>query len=211
MADGTMRKFGIFGGTFNPVHWGHLLIAETGLSQFGLDQIIWVPTYQPPHKNQAVLAFDHRLAMVKLAIADHPQFTFADVEQQQLGISYAIVTFKQLQLLYPETNWYWIVGLDALQTLPKWSGVAELVTQCIWLVAPRNLVANAAASLDLVETIADQFAARSQQLHWHLLQMPSIGISSSLIRQSVQQGRSVRYLVPDAVRHYILQQELYCQ
>lgn len=193
------------GGTFNPVHLGHLLMAESALDQFGLDQVLWIPTYRPPHKTQSLLAFAHRWEMVKCAIADHPQFIASNLEQQRKTISYASETLNELNANFPETRWYWIVGLDAFQTLPEWRNSSDLATQCIWLVAPREQASTEQICLQ-VET---EFMRQSIQLRWHLIQMPQIDVSSSLIRYYCQLGRSLRYLVSESVRVYIHTNNLY--
>ncbi|NJR58467.1 MAG: nicotinate (nicotinamide) nucleotide adenylyltransferase, partial [Cyanobacteria bacterium CRU_2_1] len=133
-----MRR-AIFGGTFNPIHWGHLLMAETALSQFNLHQVIWVPTYRPFYKSSTeLLAFHHRLEMVQRAIASHPHFTVFTSEQSHPDAAYAIHTLLELQLFYPNSQWYWIIGLDAFQSLPRWHRRQEWIEQCDWLVAPRG-------------------------------------------------------------------------
>jgi nicotinate-nucleotide adenylyltransferase len=135
-----MQKRAIFGGTFNPIHWGHLLIAETALDQEQLDQVIWVPSYHPPHRSTANLTdVGHRIEMVKQAIAPHPSFTLSTVEREREGTSYAINTLNDLKHLYPDCQWYWIIGLDAFQSLPRWYRNQELAGQCGWLVVPRLL------------------------------------------------------------------------
>lgn len=239
----------IFGGTFNPIHWGHLLMAETALTQFSLDTIVWVPAWRPPHKSQPLLEFEHRLEMVQRAIADHSAFLASNIETQQPEISYAIATLQALKASHPEASWSWIVGIDAFQTLPKWRAAEQIAAQCVWLVAPRahrrefSIVENqelgtrlansswpatsasvmreafvsAARSDGLVEEesmlicqqVSRQLAARSVQLRWHLIEMPRVEISSSLIRQYCREQRSIRYLVPETVRDYILTKKLY--
>jgi nicotinate-nucleotide adenylyltransferase len=132
-----MLKIAIFGGTFDPIHRGHLLMAETAFDQFRLDRIIWVPTFRPSYKAHPLLAFEHRLEMVRRAIANHPAFTVSAIDGQQSGASYAIATLKSLQALEPKAQWYWLIGNDAFQSLPKWQASQALMAQCIWLVAPR--------------------------------------------------------------------------
>ncbi len=200
-----MRKVAIFGGTFNPIHYGHLLIAETALEQFALDQVIWVPTYQPPHKNEELTLFTHRFAMVQRAVEDNPAFTASDVESQRKDVSYAIVTLNTLQTLHSNTVWFWIIGIDAFQSLSKWVESETLAAQCIWLVAPR-LLSDSHTSLQICHQVAANITA---PLRWHLLDMPCVGISSSFIRNARQHGRSIRYLVPETVRHYVLEFKLY--
>ena len=256
-----MPKIAIFGGTFDPIHWGHLLIAETAFDQFQLDRVLWVPTFRPPYKAHPLLAFEQRLEMVQRAIADHPAFTVSAIDGQQTGASYAIETFTALQALEPHAQWYWIVGNDAFQSLPKWYASRALIAQCIWLVAPRALegeevrgerdegmrgedgkgkgTRNQESGVNVISATgkAEVNAFRSKltqnskpltslsphpptlsphslnpsspHLHWHELHMPSVAISSSLIRQRCHEGRSIRYLVPEAVHSYITEQNLY--
>ena len=133
-----MRKIAILGGTFDPVHWGHVLVAETAASQFGLDRVIWVPDRSPPHKGRPDLAsFEQRRAMLALAIGDRPDFLLSPPEANPRGSSFAIETLLYLQKLYPGSRWYWIIGSDALLTLPKWHRCSEIGGLCDWLVAPR--------------------------------------------------------------------------
>jgi nicotinate-nucleotide adenylyltransferase len=121
------RRVGILGGTFNPVHHGHLIMAEQALWQFNLDQVLWMPAGDPPHKPLAGGASkEDRLAMVKLAIADHERFACSDLEIRRPGPSYAIETLRCLIQEQPNTQWYWIIGVDALRDLPQWYQAEEL-------------------------------------------------------------------------------------
>ncbi|MGL5065335.1 MAG: nicotinate (nicotinamide) nucleotide adenylyltransferase, partial [Microcoleus sp.] len=132
-----MGKIAIFGGTFDPVHWGHLLVAEVAVSQFQLDRVIWLPDRVPVHKSRLDLAsFHSRREMVALAIARRRDFVLAPLEANA-GTSFAIDTLLYLQNLYPDDRLYWIVGIDAFQTLPKWHRCGEIGGLCGWLVAPR--------------------------------------------------------------------------
>jgi nicotinate-nucleotide adenylyltransferase len=202
------QKIAILGGTFNPIHMGHLIMAETALSQFALDRILWVPTVSPLYKSTTGLVdFTHRLKMVTLAIASHPQFEVSAVEQIY-ALSYAIDTFLKLQVLYPGTQWYWIIGLDAVRSLPQWQGRQELVSQCTWLVAPRGSTA-AQLQENICTQIADQLWAEEIMFQWQMLEMPLVGISSRLVRQYCSDRHSIRYWVPDSVRAYIQAQRLY--
>ncbi|MEG3909489.1 nicotinate (nicotinamide) nucleotide adenylyltransferase [Microcoleus sp. w1-18aA5] len=134
-----MGKIAILGGTFDPVHWGHVLVAETAASQFALDRIIWVPDRSPPHKERPDLAsFERRREMLALAIADRPDFLISPRSANPRGSCFAIDTLLYLQKLYPgDHRWYWIIGSDALLTLPKWYRCGEIAGLCDWLVAPR--------------------------------------------------------------------------
>lgn len=194
-------------------------MAETALNHLALEQVIWVPTYRPLYKSSAeLLDFKHRLEMLKLAIAPHPGFVvsaiernFSTVEQSQ-PYTYAVDTFLTLQDFYAASQWYWVVGLDTFLTLPHWYRRQELLPHCIWLVAPRL---EASVEKDLVKTqalceqVAQKLAAEAIALNWQILDMPQISLSSHLIRQYCRDRRSIRYLVPDAVRDYILQHNLY--
>lgn len=210
------KKRAIFGGTFNPVHWGHLVMAQTALSQCNLEQVIWVPAYHPPHKSSSgLLEFGHRLQMLQGAIADHAAFTLSDFDPP-IKTSYAVSTFLDLQQSYPNTDWYWIVGSDTFLKLPQWYQREQLAVAIEWLVAPRllprgskNLAALQSHTEHLCQQVAQQMTEQSLPLRWQVLSMPILDISSSLIRQYCQEGRSIRYLVPDSVRMYINQEHLY--
>ena len=225
-----MRKLAIFGGTFDPVHWGHLLIAETALSQVSVEQVIWIPNRCPPHKQAAV--FEHRLEMVQRAISDRPAFAslpgedsraMATPDQTKRSAnrfepSYAIQTLIDLQAVYPNTHWFWIVGVDAFQTLPRWYRRQELATECDWLVAPRlvsvtSLVDDPGGIIAKTTLICEQVELKLSDeyinIRWQILQMPWIGVSSSLIRQYCRDRSSIRYLVPESVRIYIATHNLY--
>lgn len=204
-----MRKVGILGGTFDPIHWGHLLIAETALNQVELEQVIWVPSWSPPHKQKTEI-FKHRLEMVQQAIAGHPAFTIS-IEAANREPSDPIETLIDIQVVYPNAHGHWIVGLDAFQTLPRWYRRKELAAECDWLIAPR-IVTTLAENIDqlqLCEQVAQKLAAEGINIRWQMLQMPWIGLSSSLIRQYCRDGNSLRYLVPEAVRQYIATHNLY--
>lgn len=203
-----MQQIAIFGGTFDPIHWGHLLIAETALHQVPVEQIIWVPSLNPPHKQAA--AFEHRLEMLKLATKDNPAFTISLVEVNRPGISYAINTLIDLSAAYPNTHWYWIVGLDAFQTLPRWYCRHELAQMCDWLIAPRLLGGETIAQSELIcKQVEQQLINQSISIRWQLLHIPLVGVSSSLIRQLIRVRQSIRYLVAESVRLYIAAHNLY--
>lgn len=203
-----MQQLAIFGGTFDPVHWGHLLVAETALHQIPLDQVIWVPSLNPPHKQAAL--FEHRLEMVRLATTDNPAFAVSLVEANRCGTSYAINTLIDLSAFYPNTHWYWIVGLDTFQSLPRWHRVNELAQLCDWLIAPRLIRGETIAQSELIcKQVAQELTNQSLPIHWQLLHIPLVGISSSMIRNLCRDRQSIRYLVPDAVRIYTANHNLY--
>ncbi|WP_265235042.1 nicotinate (nicotinamide) nucleotide adenylyltransferase [Lyngbya sp. CCAP 1446/10] len=224
-----MEKVAILGGTFDPVHCGHLLMAETAVSQFGIDRVIWAIDHTPRHKSHSVLAsFDQRREMVALATAGRSDFAFLPVDTNASGTS-AIDTLLYLQNLATEAQRYWIIGADALQTLPKWPRCAEIAGLCDWLVAGRESVGvgeseMGKSSIDdwagdnmQVETsavcckVAEQMAVLGVQLRWQVLAMRAIEISSSHIRRCSAESRDFRYLVPESVRSYIATHSLYQQ
>lgn len=218
------QKVAVFGGTFDPVHLGHLLIAQAALTLVDLERVIWVPTRYPAHKSSRSLGeFKHRLEMVRQAIADNPAFVLAPVETHYPGASYAIQTFTELQKSYSGIQWYWIVGTDTFQTLPKWHR-GEILAGCVeWLVAPRlrrDRAAEAASEAgwgdgidvqtrQLCQQVASQMERISVSVRWQVLPSPLVVISSSLIRRLCHEGRSIRYLVPESVRLYIEAENLY--
>lgn len=202
-----MRSIAIFGGTFDPVHWGHLILAETALHQVPLEYVIWVPSLNPPHKQAT--SFEHRVEMLQLAIEDNPSFTISLVEMNRSGTSYAIDTLLELSAFYPNTHWYWILGLDAFLTLPRWYRGRELVQMCDLLVAPRLVGGENIAQSELICKQVQQLQKQSYIISWQLLHIPLVGLSSTIIRQMCGVRQSIRYLVPESVRSYIAAQNLY--
>ncbi len=203
-----MQHIGIFGGTFDPVHWGHLLVAQTTLYQVPLSKVIWVPSLNPPHKKVAL--FKNRGEMLKLATRGNSAFTVSSIEAKRSGTSYAINTFMDLSSCYADTHWYWITGLDTFQTLPRWYRGRELVQMCDWLIAPRQLGGETTDQSELIcKQVEQQLTQQSLTIRWQLLDIPLIGISSSLIRRLCRESRSIGYLVPESVRSYINTHNLY--
>ncbi|MEH2219157.1 MAG: nicotinate (nicotinamide) nucleotide adenylyltransferase [Nostoc sp.] len=203
-----MQQLAIFGGTFDPIHWGHLLVAETAMQELSLEKVIWVPSLSPPHKEAAL--FEHRVKMLQLAIKDNPAFTVSLVEANRSGTSYAINTLIDLSAFYPNTHWYWIVGLDTFQTLPRWYRGHELAQMCDWLIAPRLLGGETITQSKLIcKQVEQQLREQSHTIYWQLLNIPLVGVSSSLIRKLCRERQSIRYLVPEAVRSYITNNNFY--
>ncbi|HBB35105.1 MAG TPA: nicotinate (nicotinamide) nucleotide adenylyltransferase [Cyanobacteria bacterium UBA8803] len=220
-----MDKVAILGGTFDPVHWGHLWIAQTALSQIGLDRVIWVPNRYPPHKSG--LAYEHRQVMVEIAIEDNPAFSLEEIQTANSRPDYALFTLLNLQTTYRNCQWYWILGLDTFRTLPQWYCRERLIPACEWLVAPRfcleagvqgsrreifastPVAPTSSAMQENCQQVAQHLADQNIQIRWQLLQMPSVSISSSAIRQYCRQHRSIRDLVPEKVRAYINTHHLY--
>lgn len=188
------KHIGLLGGTFDPIHCGHLLAAEQAREQAGLDEIWFLPTHIPPHKSREGLTpAHHRLTMVQLAIEDHPAFRVSDEELHREGPSYSYDTMVRLVKKHRDYRFSFIIGGDMVKTLSTWHRYEELVglTDFIGLARP-------GFELDL-----------SDPEHVTFVNMPVWDISSTLIRQKVVDGKSLRYLVPDAVERYIKENRLY--
>lgn len=189
-------KLGIFGGTFNPIHLGHLLIAEAAAEALELDRVIFIPSATPPHKRPRVLAdARHRLRMVKLAIHGNPRFGCSDIEVRRGGPSYSVETLRQLRHAMPRAKFYFLIGADSLRELHKWREAAELARLCEFICVARPGERTP--------------PARLRGLRVHKLPGHPADISSSDIRDRLASGASVRYLVPETVQRYIQKTGLY--
>ncbi|MBI5683898.1 MAG: nicotinate-nucleotide adenylyltransferase [Verrucomicrobia bacterium] len=189
-------KLGIFGGTFNPIHLGHLLIAEAAAEALELDRVIFIPCSTPPHKQPRVLAdARHRLRMVKFAIQGNPRFGCSDIEVRRGGPSYSVETLRQLRHAMPRAKFYFLIGADSLRELHKWREAEELARLCEFICVARPGERTP--------------SARLRGLRVHKLSGHPADISSSDIRDRLAKGASVRYLVPEAVQRYIHKTGLY--
>jgi nicotinate-nucleotide adenylyltransferase len=185
-------RLGIFGGSFNPIHIGHLLLAETAREQCSLDRVLFVPTGTPPHKSaKDLLSGAVRLQLIEAAIRDQPAFAVSDVELGRSGVSYSIDTVQMLRRRLPEAKLFLLLGQDMLAV--RWVGWSELKRLCTVAAAARSGMKK----------------RREANIKW--LKMPAVDISSSEIRRRLKAGRSIRYLVPPAVERYIRQHHLYEQ
>lgn len=190
-------NIGLFGGSFNPPHLGHLIVAETVREQFDLDQIWWVPAFSPPHKADATLTSPgHRLEMTRRATEDNPAFVVSDIEVHRAGTSYTFDTVRILQETYPIHTFSLIIGGDSLHNFGAWYQPEEIVARVPLLVYRRPGAADV-PGLSFLEG------------RMYFAQAPLIEISGTEIRARVQDGLSIRYLVLDAVQAYIEERELY--
>lgn len=218
-------RLGLFGGSFNPIHNGHLAIARQARALLALDRILFIPTGDPPHKQAGGLApARHRYDMVRLAIADDPAFALSDIEITRQGKSYSIDTVREIQRQQgPGTTLFFLIGLDAFLDLPTWREPETLLTTCSFVVISRpGHTYRSLASLPLLPKIeADQLAALDSGLINRLdfplpsgrelicLPLPPCTISASNIRQRVQDSATLANLLPPSVESYILQHRLY--
>ncbi|HJV33665.1 nicotinate-nucleotide adenylyltransferase [Geomonas sp.] len=211
-------KIGILGGTFNPIHNAHLRIAEEARDVFQLDRVMFIPAATPPHKpHVGELSFASRLDMVRLAIADNPSFSASDMEGQRGGRSYSIDTLRALKAEFPDDELYFIVGADSFNDISTWREYAAIFTLCnlVCVQRPGSTIKSLAKALPVAmapQFCYDSAAKRLNHSSGHCvyaLDGVLLDISSSHIRQLVRGRRSIRYLVPDAVDHYIKEQRLY--
>jgi nicotinate-nucleotide adenylyltransferase len=197
-------RIGIFGGSFNPPHVAHLIVAETVREQFALDRVLWIPNRQPPHKPEASLvAAAHRLAMVRLAVAGNPAFEVSEVELWRTGVSYTVDTVAALQAERPGDTFFLLIGGDSLRDFPSWYRPGEIVRRVPLLVYRRP---DAAADVP-ADVPADVLAALAGRVQF--AEAPLLEVSGTEIRARRRAGRSIRYLVPEPVRAYIEANGLY--
>ncbi|WP_105955933.1 nicotinate-nucleotide adenylyltransferase [Apilactobacillus quenuiae] len=186
------KKIGILGGTFNPIHNGHLFIAEQVRTKLNLDKILFMPDYIPPHidKKSAVSSI-HRVNMVDLAIHSNPHFSILMDEINREGKSYTYDTMNSLTNNQPDVDYYFIIGGDMVHYLPKWYRIDEL-TKMIKFVGIQRAEYNNNSQYNIIK-----------------LNVHKLDISSTLIRNSIKNGQSVRYLIPDEVLKYIKEHHIY--
>ena len=199
-----MRKIGILGGTFNPIHWGHLLLAEWARDALGLDEVWFIPTGHSYMKaDNDVLPGEERFQMVRLALEDNRFFRCLDTEIRRQGCSYSYETLEQLKREHPECDFYFIVGADCLFAIEGWK-YPERIFQSCTLVA----VVQDKTPWDEME---DKRADLERKFGCKIFLMPfaSLSVSSTEIRQRIGERKSVRYLVPDRVLQYIGEKGFY--
>ncbi|MCM8756914.1 MAG: nicotinate-nucleotide adenylyltransferase [Candidatus Omnitrophica bacterium] len=193
--DRCVHNLGIFGGTFDPVHIGHLILAEMAREQFNLSKIFFVPAGLSPFKKTTVATGEQRLRMIKLAISSHPNFKVSDFELKLPRPSYTYDTVCHFRHLFPQSRLFFLLGEDAFKDLPGWHRVQELCELVTFLVAMR--------STDSV------VPPGGVNLRFRVLNSPFVDISSSLIRERCRKEKSIRYLVPERVARYIEKEQLY--
>ncbi|MGP4074475.1 nicotinate-nucleotide adenylyltransferase [Halobacillus sp. K22] len=186
-----MKRIGILGGTFDPPHQGHLIMAEFACSEMELDEVWFLPSHIPPHKQEAAVSAESRLSMVEKAVENNPRFKVCNAELTRKGTSYTVDTMKYLIDQYENHTFYFIIGGDMVEHLPKWNRIDELNS--------------------LVEFVGIKRPGYdwNPQMPVHQVEIPLIDISSSHIRRRLSSLKSVRYLVPESVNLYIKEHQLY--
>jgi len=196
-------RIGLFGGTFDPPHLGHLILASEAHSQLELTRLLWTLTPEPPHKQeQLITPIEHRLAMVNLAIADNPSFELSRVELDRPGPHYTLDTVRIIAQQNPDAEIVPIIGGDSLHDLPKWHQPKELLYACHWVGVMRR--PEDSANLEALER---ELPGISSKVHY--VDAPLLDIASREIRSRIADGRTFRYYLPDPVYHYISQHHLY--
>lgn len=198
------RAIGLMGGTFNPIHYGHLVAAEAARDAFNLEQVIFIPAGQPPHKSGVFVAdSEHRYLMTFLAIVSNQRFEISKVEIDRQGPSYTSETLSYFNNLDPAVAWYFITGADAILDIVTWHNPDSIFRYADLIAASRP-----GYSLDKIEALKSPLGAEPVE-RIHRLEVPALAISSSQIRARLTRGLSIKYLVPEAVEHYIAKNDVY--
>lgn len=197
-------KVGIMGGTFDPIHFGHLALAESARETFSLDEVLFIPSARPPHKVENKITPElHRLMMTYLATQSNKFFQVSPMEFLREGLSYTLDTIDALNKKFGAgTELFFIIGADSMADLYKWHKARELVHKVHFISAARPGVK---VNFDELEKF---FGAENMQ-HIHQIISPKLEISSTEIRERVKAGRSIKYFVPEIVEEYILKERLY--
>jgi nicotinate-nucleotide adenylyltransferase len=198
-------RIGIFGGTFDPVHMGHLILAEQCRDQARLDEVWFLPSYHPPHKAAGqITRYEHRCDMIELAIAGHPAFRLDRIEKELPPPSYTAETLAELRRRHPDHEFHLLMGSDQLPDLPLWYEPARVVEQAGLVVVPRPGV-----MLWTAERLARALGLEEAKVRLRFVACPMIEIASRELRRAIADGMSVRYMIPRAVEEYVRDRKLY--
>lgn len=198
------KKVGIMGGTFDPIHYGHLMIADNAVQQFSLDYVLFIPAGSPPHKvNNQITDAELRFLMVKEAISTNPKFLISDMEIRRNELSYTYLTLEDLKHKYPQTEFYFIMGADSLFDFEKWVNPNQITKCASILVAIRDLHDTKEVKIK-IQQLQHELAAKI-----YLLNTPNFSVSSHDIRYRIKNKQSVKYQLPDEVINSIQKNQLY--
>jgi len=205
LAGKKIKRLGIMGGTFDPVHYGHLVTAETARAQFDFDKVIFIPSGYPPHKTgQKISEAQHRYLMTVLAVTTNTFFEVNRIEIERQGYSYAFDTVLQLKEQYgSEWEFYFITGADAVLEIFTWKNIERLIEICTFVAATRP-----GFDLSLLDNKLEQISAIAKD-KFLTFEVPALSISSTDIRQKVIDGKPIKYLLPESVEQYIYKNDLY--
>ena len=199
-------KIGIMGGTFDPIHNGHLMLGQAAYEAFGLDRVWYMPNGNPPHKETSIngTAIKDRAEMVRLAIAPHRNFRLEMYEANRRDVSYSYSTMEYFKGIYPEDEFYFIIGADSLFMIDQWVHPERIFPTCTILAAYRDEINTREAMEEKIHELNETYRARIR-----LLVTPLIKISSHELRRAVREGKSIVDWVPAPVNDYILENHLY--
>jgi len=201
--DEAPRRIGVLGGTFDPPHIGHLWLASLAADALNLDRVLFMPAAQPPHKGGRLISRStDRLLMTRLAINPNPAFELTALEMERPGPSYTIDSVAELRRLHPDTELFLVMAADSLAQIDTWREPDRLLDEIEWVVGPRP-----GSSPPDRSGLKDRFGDRAPRIH--LLDGPSLDVSSSEIRRRVAAGHTIRYLVPRDVEELIIDRDLY--
>jgi len=196
-----ISKVAIMGGTFDPIHNGHLIAAEAAREYFELDKVVFVPVGIPPHKDKNKITNGvHRYNMVFLATLSNSYFEVSDIELRKNEICYTVDTIKDFRKIYPDAELFFITGADAILDILNWKNTAELFELCNWVAVTRP---------GYNKDVLDKLRTDLKKDNLYILEIPALAISSTEIRDKVKKGQSIRYLVPELVQIYIDKNNLY--
>jgi nicotinate-nucleotide adenylyltransferase len=214
------KRLGIMGGTFDPVHIAHLRVAQEALELLGLDEMLFVPAAEPPHKpGKRILSFEHRWAMLESAVQGNPSFRLSDVEKRIPGKSYTVHSLQKLAEEFPEARFFFVMGLDAFLEINTWFRFTELFRLASMVVSGRPGCSEEHMREFLCENVSEGFVRDRETGGYKHPDLPPvyvlgntlIDISSTRIRELAASGRSIRYLVSDGVLEYIEKHHLYAR
>ncbi|MHB9111227.1 MAG: nicotinate-nucleotide adenylyltransferase [Thermoleophilia bacterium] len=197
-----LTKIAIMGGTFNPIHIGHLVCAEEAVSQYGLDRVLFMPTGTPPHKDiEAGVSSEDRFRMTEIATFDNPRFEVSRYEIDKKQVCYTVDTVRHLKNELPEAELFFITGTDAVVEILEWKDPEETLQLATLIAATRPGFP--------LDRIPERIRELMDEGRVRVMEIPCIGVSSSLVRERVAAGRSIRYLVPEGVERFIEKERLY--
>jgi nicotinate-nucleotide adenylyltransferase len=201
---GEIKKVGIMGGTFDPIHIGHLILAENAYEKYHLDSVLMMPNGDPPHKTEHIITPSrHRIRMVQLAIEDNGHFELSTAETEGGGLKYTCVTLEALKSKNPNTEYYFILGADSLFSIEKWREPEKIFRLCTVLAATRYHLEDRKIE-NQIEYLSRKYCARIARLD-----TPNIDVSSRMIRTLVTEKKTIKYYVPKDVEQYIYKNNLY--
>jgi len=215
-------KIGIFGGTFNPIHYGHLRAAEEVREKFDLTKVVFVTAKNPPLKACALLKSEHRYKMTGLALSGNKFFEISDIEFKRPGKSYSVQTLEEMQRIFPDMDLCFILGIDAFREIPTWYQPERLLSLADFIVISRpsfrfvdllsspylDVSRNELEKLDEAEAESWRTTLKGKRVIT-ALKIPLLDISATEIRRRIREGKSVKYLLPESVESYIISNKLY--